>query len=91
MSFTGYGLIAVPISSGITCGLTISIKVLNEIIMQNHNKYKKLHERDQKTIKTFDKLYRKSLQDNLIDENENKSFCKIFTKSVDGTKSFSIL
>ena len=38
--------------------------------MQNYNKYKKQYQKDQQTIKSLDKFYRKSLQDNLIDENE---------------------
>ena len=36
-----------------------------------------------KTIISFDKLYRKSLQDNIIDETEYESLCNIFTKYVD--------
>ena len=68
LSFTGVGFIAIPISSGIACGLTISDKVLYEIIT---NKYKKkLYERDQQTNKSFDNFYGKSSQDNIIDKNE---------------------
>ena len=48
--------------------------------MQNYNKYKKLFEKDQQTIKSFDKLYKKYLQDNVIVENEFESLYKIFTK-----------
>ena len=38
LSLTGIGLIAIAKSSGITCGLTYSNKVLHEIIMQRYNK-----------------------------------------------------
>ena len=86
LSFTGISLIAIPISSGIACGLTISNKVLYEI-MQKYNKYKKMYERGQQTYKFSDKLHRKSLQDNVIDKSENESSCNIFTKGVDETKS----
>ena len=55
--------------------------------MQKDNKYKKLYEKDQQTIKSFDKLYRKSLQDNLIDKVEYESLCNIFTKYVDEVKN----
>ena len=35
------------------------------------------------------KLYRKSLQDNVIDKTENESLCNIFTKFVDETRNES--
>ena len=38
--------------------------------MNKYNQYKKHYERDQQAIKSFDKLYRKPLQDNLIDKTE---------------------
>ena len=59
--------------------------------MQKHNKYEKLYEKDQQTIKCFDKLYCKSLQDNMIDKNEYESLCNIFTKYVDEKKDESFL
>ena len=37
--------------------------------MQKSKNYKKQDELDQQTIKSFDKLYRKRLQDKLIDKN----------------------
>ena len=59
--------------------------------MQKYNKNKKLHEKDQQTIKYFDKLYRKSLPDNINDKNEYESLCNIFTRYVDETKNESFL
>ena len=47
------------------------------MIISKQNKHKKQYEKDQQTIKCFDKLYRKSLQDNLIVKNEYESVCKI--------------
>ena len=91
LSLTGFGLIVVPISSSIVCGLSITNKVLYEIVMQKYNKYKKLYERNQQTIKCFDKLYRKSLQDNIIDKTEYENLCNIFTRYVDKTKNESFL
>ena len=44
--------------------------------------YKKEYEKDQHTIKSFEKLYRKSLQDNLIDKNEYESLSKFFYENV---------
>ena len=87
LSITGIGLIILPISAAIACGLSIGNKVLHKIIINKYNKYKKQYERDQQTIKSFDKLYRKSLQDNVIDKIEYESLCNIFTKNVDENKN----
>ena len=91
LSITGTGLIILPISAGIACTLSLANKVLHKIIMNKYNKYKNLYERDQNTIKSFDKLYRKSLQDDVIDKIEYDSLCNIFTKYVDENKNESFL
>ena len=91
LSVTGIGLIVLPISAGIACGLSLGNKVLHKLFINKYNKYKKLYDRDQQTIKFFDKLYRKSLQDNVIDKTEYESLCNIFTKYVDGNKNESFL
>ena len=83
---TGIGLIVIPISTTWSCGLSIGNKVLFEIIINKYNKCKKQYEKDQQTIFSFNKLYRKSLQDNVIDKSEYESLCKIFTKYVARTK-----
>ena len=91
LSVTGIGLIVLPISAGIACGLSLGNKILHKIIINKYNKYKKQYERDQNTIKSFDKLYRKSLQDNVIDKTEYESLCNIFTKYIDENKNKSFL
>ena len=91
LSITGIGLIFLPISAGIACGLSLCNKVLHKLIINKYNKYKKQYEKDQNTIKSFDKLYRKSLQDNTIDKTEYESLCNIFTKYVDENKDESFL
>ena len=88
---TGIGLIVLPISAGIACGLSLGNKLLHKLIINKYNKYKKLYERDQQTIRSFDKLYRKSLQDNVIDKTEYESLCNIFNKYVDENKNESFL
>ena len=55
------------------------------MIISKQNKHKKQYEKDQQTIKCFDKLYRKSLQDNLIVKNEYEAVCKIFKRYLDET------
>ena len=41
----------------------------------------------QQTIKSFNNLWRKSLQDNVIGKNEYESLCYIFTRYVDEMKN----
>ena len=89
LSVSGFGLIILPISTGIACTLSLSNKILHKLIMNKYNKQKKLYERDQQTTKTFDKLYRKSLQDKVIDKKEYENLCNIFTKYVDKNRNES--
>ena len=91
LSVTGIGLIVLPISAGIACGLSLGNKILHKLFINKYNKYKKQYERDQNTIKSFDKLYRKSLQDNIIDKNEYENLCNIFTKYINENKNESFL
>ena len=66
LSVTGVGLVILTISIGFACTLSLGNKVLQKLILNRYNKYKKQYERDQQTIESFDKLYRKALQDNVI-------------------------
>ena len=91
LSITGFGLIILPISAGIACTLSLGNKILHKLITNKYNKYKKQYERDHSTNKSFDKLYRKSLQDNINDKTEYESLCNIFTKYVDENKNESFL
>ena len=91
LSVTGIGLIVLPISAGIVCGISLGNKILHKLIISKYSKYKKLYEKDQNTFKSFDKLYRKSLQDNVIDKTEYGSLCNIFTRYVDENKNESFL
>ena len=91
LSITGVGLIILPISAGVACALSLGNKVLHKLIINKYNKYKKQYEHDQNTIKSFDKLYRKSLQDNIFDKTEYDSLCNIFTKYVDQNRNESFL
>ena len=91
LSVTGIGMITLPISAGISCTLSLGNKILHKLIINKYNKYKKQYERDQNNIKSFDKLYRKSLQDNMIDKTEYESLCNNFSKYVDENKNESFL
>ena len=89
LSVTGIGWIVLPISAGIACNLSLGNKILHKLIINKYNKYKKQYERDQNIIKSFDILYRKSLQDNIIDKTEYDSPCNNFIKYVDENKNES--
>ena len=91
LSPTGISLIVIPISTGIACGLTVGNKLIYEITMQKHNKYKEQYGTNQQTTKYFEKLYRKSLQDNLIGNSEKELLCKTSTKILEETKTESFL
>ena len=77
LSVTGIGLTVIPISTGVTCGLKISNKVVYETVMQRFNKHEKPFERAQQTINSFDDIHRKCSQDNAIDIKEYESLCNI--------------
>ena len=61
--------------------LSLGQKLSHRLIKNKYNKYKKQYRKDQETIKSFDKIFRKSLQDNLSDENEFEPLCIISPKS----------
>ena len=86
---TAIGLIAIPKSTAVACGISIGNKKIYEMIMNKYNKYKKQIEKDQQTTKSFDKLYKKSLQDIIFDKNEYESLCNIFPKNLEETKNES--
>ena len=91
LSVIGIGLVFLPISAGIACTLSLDNKILHKLIINKYNKYKKQYERDQNTIKSFDKLYRKSLQDNVIDKSEYENLCRTFAKYIGENKNGSFL
>ena len=91
LSVTGFGLIARPISTATACGSSIVKKVIYEIFINKYNKYKKQYDTDHQTIKSFDNLYKKSVQDNVSDKYEYESLFNIFTKPLDKLKNESFL
>ena len=62
LSTTGFGLVIVPASACKACDPSLGNKFLYERVLKEYNNFKKLYERDQQTIKSFDKFYRKSLR-----------------------------
>ena len=78
LSLTGNGLKAIPISTATACRLSIGKKVTYEIFINKSIDAKKQYEKHQQTIRSFDILYRESLQDNVINKKEYESLCKNF-------------
>ena len=78
LSFTGVGLLVVPISAENASALSLGNKLKHKIIINKKNKYQKQCQKDQQTIKSFDNFSRKSLQDNLIERNKYCSLSNIF-------------
>ena len=91
LSITGIGLVVLPISAGIAGTISLGNKVLHNLFINKNNKNKKQSERDQQTNKSFDKLYRKPLQNHVIDKTEYESLCNIFPKDLDEMKIDSFL
>ena len=91
MSLTGIGLTAIPISTATACGLPIGNEVIYGIILIKYKKYKKEYHKDQQTKKSFDILYRKNLQNIVIDGNEYECLCYVFGKYLEESKSDFLL
>ena len=53
LSLTGIGLIVIPLSTSIARGLTISNKVIYEIVMRKYNRYKNQFEKESKNYQIF--------------------------------------
>ena len=87
LSITGIGSTVLSISAGFACDLSLAKKVLQKIISNKYIKYKKQYHKNQETVETFDKLYRKSLQDKIKDKKEYESLRNIFNKYLDETRN----
>ena len=59
------------------------------IMLNKYNKNRKQCQKEKQTRKSFEKLYRKGLQDNLIFKSENKSLGTVFLEFLDETKNES--
>ena len=71
------------ISAGIAWALSLGNKVLDKMIMAENIKYKTQYK---ETIKSFNKLCRKSLQDKKSDESAFEPLNNIYSKYLDESK-----
>ena len=76
-------LVVVTIFAGIAKALKLSHKKLHKIFLNRSNRYTKQFEKDQQTVKPFDKFFRKILQLKLNVKKEYENLCKSFTEKVD--------
>ena len=89
LSITGVDSIVLPISAGIAWTLSLGNHILHKLIIKKNKKCDRQYRKDQETIKSFVELYRKSLEDNLINKDENQSLCKTFTNYLEETTNDS--
>ena len=83
-SVTKIGFIVIPLCNGTVCGLTITNKALNELIVNKNKKYKKF-EKAQQTNNFFAKMYRNCLQGIRIDKEKYDFLCILFTENLNET------
>ena len=57
------------------------------MIIDKYKKKQKHYQKDQQPRKTFNTLYRKPFQDNVIDKCEIEPLCNIYIKYLDETKN----
>ena len=88
LSVTSIGLFISTRSAGIVCALSLGNKGLHKMILNKCNKDKKQY---QQTIKPFGKVYRKSLQDNVIVKKEYETLSNFLNKYLDDSKIESCL
>ena len=77
-SLTGFGIITIPIIAGIGCGITITSKIICEYLKTKEKSYLEKYTLSYNTLQDFKKLHQKSLEDNVLDQNEYKRFTDIY-------------
>ena len=76
---TGFGVFTIPIIAGIRgWSVTITSKVLFEYIKTREKHYLEKYTLSHNTLQDFRKLHQKSLEDNVIDQNEYKKFTDMY-------------
>ena len=69
----GSGPIVIPFPTRLACGITLKNKLIIQKTITKHINNEKYYERAQQTINLFDKLYRKGVKDNIIDNRNFES------------------
>ena len=74
LSVTGFGLIVITFSIGVACASFLMDKVLYELLKNKLEKNEKYKERAQQIKNSFDILFIKFWQDNIIDKTRSWVF-----------------
>ena len=85
LSVTAFGSILKLVFAGVDWALTLSGAVLYDIT-QKKNEYKCYYERAHQTIRFFDKLFRKRLEDKVFDIREFDSCVSFITRTENENK-----
>ena len=78
LSVTGFGLLVIPITSGVGAGFSLSGKIISEYLKHLQAKYTKKHALASKTLEQFAILHSKCLTDNKIDQSEYLKLTKTY-------------
>ena len=73
LSVTSIGLKVIPLLTGVGYAITISNKIIYEIVVQTYNKNKK-HYESTTSYKLFCQVFWKSVQDHVIDKKKKNLF-----------------
>ena len=80
LSLTGVGLLTIPIASGFAAGLCVSGKILHGYFCSIQTKNEKKHSLATKTLVDFSSLYKNSLKDGVIDQDEYNKLIRTSTE-----------
>ena len=64
LTVTGFEMVIIPLSSGVTSAFWSTVKIKKKILTIEYNIYQNRYERLKQSNRSFDKLYGKCLQDN---------------------------
>ena len=78
-SLTGFGIFTIPIIASVGCGITITSKIICEYLKTKEKYYLEKYTLSHNTLQDFRKLHQKSLEDNVIDQNEYKRFTDMYS------------
>ena len=90
LSIVGLAPIVIPIVAGGGISVTLINKILNEKLKKEEKKYLKMYTLTNITLEEFNRMYIKSLEDNIINENEYSKLCNIFNNYVNENQSNNI-
>ena len=86
LSIVGLAPVVIPIAAGGGISATLLNKVICEKLKKNEKNYLKMYTLTSKYLEEFTSFHRKALEDNVIEQNEYKKLCGIFTNYIENKK-----